>query len=142
MKYGRKFSIRSRTACRSAWRCWRRCAGRNDPFGYRDLLMRSLLIVLSLAFASTARADSLDDLANAELKKQKIPGMALAVIHKGEVVKAQGYGFANVEHQVPVKRETVFQSGSVGKQFTAFLAMLLVEEGKLKLDEPVSSYLE
>lgn len=104
--------------------------------------MRLLLLILSLALVTTARADSLDDLANAELKKQKIPGMALAVIHKAKVVKAEGYGFANVEHQVPVKRETVFQSGSVGKQFTAFLAMMLVEEGKLKLDEPVSKYLE
>lgn len=60
---------------------------------------------------------------------------------KGEVLKAQGYGLANVEHRVPVTPETVFQSGSVGKQFTAAGAMFLVEEGKLDLDDPVTRHL-
>lgn len=63
------------------------------------------------------------------------------VTRDGAIVKAAGYGYANLEHQVPVKPETVFQSGSVGKQMAAALAMLLVEDGKLDLDKPVKTYL-
>ena len=64
---------------------------------------------------------------------QRIPGVAVAVVRNGEVIKAQGYGLANVEHDVPVTAETIFQSGSLGKQFTATGVMLLVEDGKLAL---------
>ena len=59
----------------------------------------------------------------------------------GKVTKAAGYGFANLEHQVPVKPETIFQSGSIGKQFTALAVMMLVEDGKLALDASVRKYL-
>ena len=53
---------------------------------------------------------------------------------------AKGFGLANVELQVPVKPETIFQSGSVGKQFTATAVMMLVEEGKIGLDDPLTKY--
>ena len=48
------------------------------------------------------------------------------MISNGEIVLARGYGLANVEHQAPVKPETIFQSGSMGKQFTATAVMMLV----------------
>ena len=57
-------------------------------------------------------------------------------------MKAQGYGLANVELNVAVKPEAVFQTGSVGKQFTATAVMMLVEEGKVGLDDKLSKYLE
>src|SRR5262252_9118810 len=98
-------------------------------------------VVLLVAVPAPVFADPIDDFVRAEMKKQQVPGLTLAVVKDGKVVKAEGYGLANVEHQVPAKRETVYQSGSVGKQFTAFAAMLLVEDGKLKLDDPVSKYL-
>jgi CubicO group peptidase (beta-lactamase class C family) len=62
------------------------------------------------------------------MTRQKIPGLTLAVVQGGKVVKAEGYGLANVEHNVPAKRETVYQSGSVGKQFTAAAVLLLAED--------------
>ena len=65
----------------------------------------------------------------------------MLVIKDGEIVKAQGYGLANVEHQVPVTAETIFQSGSVGKQFTATAVMMLVEEGRVGLDDSVRKFL-
>jgi CubicO group peptidase (beta-lactamase class C family) len=103
---------------------------------------RALLAALVfLTAAPFVAADAVDDFVRNEMKEQKVPGLTLAVVHKGEVVKAEGYGLANVEHQVPAKRETVYQSGSVGKQFTATAMMLLVEDGKVKLDDPVSEYL-
>ena len=55
-------------------------------------------------------------------------------------MRAEGFGLANVELQVPVKPETVFQSGSVGKQFTATAVMMLVEEGKVGLDDPLTKH--
>src|SRR5258708_18676751 len=75
--------------------------------------------------ASSAKVDALIE---GEMQKQHIPGVALAVVENGHVILAKGYGLANVEHQVAVKPETVFQSGSVGKQFTATAVMMLVEE--------------
>ena len=53
----------------------------------------------------------------------------------------KGYGFANLEHDVPVKPDTVFELASVTKQFTAAAVMLLVEEGKVKVGDPISQYL-
>jgi CubicO group peptidase (beta-lactamase class C family) len=103
---------------------------------------RALLVTLALlAIPYPARADAVDDFVRNEMKQQKVPGLTLAVVRNGEVVKAEGYGLANVEHQVPARQETVYQSGSVGKQFTAAAVLLLVEDGKLQLDDPVSNYL-
>jgi CubicO group peptidase (beta-lactamase class C family) len=67
--------------------------------------------------------------------------VSLAVVKDGKPLIVKGYGFANLEHQIPVKPETVFQSGSVGKQFTAMAVMMLVEEGKIGLDERIGKYL-
>jgi CubicO group peptidase (beta-lactamase class C family) len=56
------------------------------------------------------------------------------------MVLVKGYGLANVEHQVPVKPETIFQSGSMGKQFTSTLIMMLVEQGKISLDDKLGKF--
>lgn len=75
-----------------------------------------------------------------EMKSQRIPGMAIAVVKHGKVVVAKAFGEANLEHHVPVKLETVFQSGSTGKQFTAVAVMLQVEDGKLNLDDKIRKF--
>jgi CubicO group peptidase (beta-lactamase class C family) len=75
-----------------------------------------------------------------EMERQHIPGLALLVSRGGKIVQSQGFGLANVELQVPVKPETIFQSGSVGKQFTATAVMMLVEESKIQLDDPLTKY--
>jgi CubicO group peptidase (beta-lactamase class C family) len=82
-----------------------------------------------------------DRLVNEQMLANKIPGVALAVLRKGKVIHLKGYGLANVEHQVPVKPATIFQSGSMGKQFTAAAVMLLVQEHKLSLDDKISNYI-
>jgi CubicO group peptidase (beta-lactamase class C family) len=66
--------------------------------------------------------------------------LALLVSRKGKPIRAEGYGFSNVELQAPVKPETIFQSGSVGKQFTATAVMMLVEAGKIGLEDPLTQY--
>ena len=97
-------------------------------------------LFLSLVSAS-ARADKVDDFVRAEMREQKIPGLSIAVVQDGKVVKAQGYGLANVELNVAATPETIYQSGSIGKQFTATLVMMLIEEGKIGLEDPVSKYI-
>jgi CubicO group peptidase (beta-lactamase class C family) len=100
-----------------------------------------LLLLLSLTcFAQDGISSKVDDYIRAEMQAQQIPGLSLAVIKNGEIVLARGYGLANVEHQVPVKPETIFQSGSMGKQFTATAVMMLVEEGKISLDDKITKY--
>jgi CubicO group peptidase (beta-lactamase class C family) len=106
------------------------------------------LFALSLLAASvlgittvTAAADGVGDFVNAYLKKKQVPGCALMVRHNGKVVLAAGYGIANLEHNVAVTPQTIFQSGSINKQFTAMAVMLLVAEKKLALDDPMSKYL-
>lgn len=93
------------------------------------------------AAADRPLGERVDELVRAEMERQKIPGVAVAVVRGGEVIVGKGYGFANVEHRAPVTAETIFQSGSVGKQFTAAAVMLLVEDGKLGLDDPVTDHL-
>ncbi|MDQ3169985.1 MAG: beta-lactamase family protein [Acidobacteriota bacterium] len=107
--------------------------------------MRNLitLLFLTLTAAPAAGQDGLarvDAYVTAEMARQKIPGLAVAIVRKGEPVKLEGYGFANVEHDVPVTPDTIFQSGSVGKQFTAAAVLLLVEEGKLALEDPLTKF--
>lgn len=72
---------------------------------------------------------------------QRVPGLSLAVCRDGKLIKAAGYGLANVELDVAVTPETIFQTGSVGKQFTATAVMMLVEEGKIGLDDKITKYL-
>jgi CubicO group peptidase (beta-lactamase class C family) len=87
-----------------------------------------------------ATSAAVTDYLRAEMQRQRIPGLSLLVVKSGKVVRAEGFGLANVELQVPVKPETIFQSGSVGKQFTATAVMMLVEEGKIGLDDPLTKY--
>ena len=103
----------------------------------------SLALILLLSIAALAQdgvSTKVDEYIRTEMQAQQIPGLALAVIKDGQIVIAKGYGFANVEHQVPVKPETIFQSGSTGKQFTATAVMMLMEEGKLSLEDKITKY--
>ncbi len=83
---------------------------------------------------------AIDSYVQSELARQKIPGLSLGVMRGGKIIKAKGYGLANVELDVPVKPESIFQTGSVGKQFTSMAVMMLVEEGKVHLDDKLSVY--
>jgi CubicO group peptidase (beta-lactamase class C family) len=76
-----------------------------------------------------------------EMTKRHIPGLSLAVVQNGELVLAKGYGMANVELAVPATADTLYQIGSITKPFTATAIMMLVLEGKLALDDPISKHL-
>ena len=114
------------------------------PVRYVLLICLTVLTVSisSLAQASEDRAAArqIDQIVEEQMLAHKIPGMSLAVLREGKIVLLRSYGQANVEHQVLVKPETVFQSGSIGKQFTAAAVMILVQENRLSLDDHLSKY--
>jgi N-acyl-D-aspartate/D-glutamate deacylase/CubicO group peptidase (beta-lactamase class C family) len=101
----------------------------------------AILVAIAASFQALtpSQSDPTDTIVRDEMTSQRIPGMAVAVIRRG-AVKAQGYGLANVEHQVPVTDRTIFQSGSLGKQFTATAIMLQVQDGKLSLTDPLAKF--
>ena len=100
----------------------------------------AFLLMLTASALAQAAPDPVDQYIQAEMAKRQIPGLSLLVVRDGKTIRAQGYGFSNVELQVPVKPGTVFQSGSMGKQFSATAVMMLVEEGKIHLDDPLTKY--
>jgi len=69
------------------------------------------------------------------------PGCALAVVKDGELAYTRGYGMANLEYDIPITSSTVFHTGSVSKQFTAFAIALLAADGKLSLDDDIRKHL-
>jgi CubicO group peptidase (beta-lactamase class C family) len=99
-----------------------------------------LVVTSSVSVASSQPPDAVDQFVRGEMEKHHIPGLSLLVSRDGAPIREQGYGFSNVELQVPVKPETVFQSGSVGKQFTATAVMMLVEESRIGLDDPLTKF--
>jgi CubicO group peptidase (beta-lactamase class C family) len=69
------------------------------------------------------------------------PGCAVAAIKNGQILSARGYGMADLAHDIPITRGTVFNVGSMSKQFTAASIVMLAQEGKLSLDDQIRKYL-
>jgi D-alanyl-D-alanine carboxypeptidase len=107
----------------------------------RSLNFRSLAIGLAFATCTFLRADTVDDYIRAQMIWEQIPGLSIAVVKDGKVVRMEGYGFANLENNTAATPATVYRIGSVSKQFLAAGMMLLVEEGKVGLDDPVSKFI-
>jgi CubicO group peptidase (beta-lactamase class C family) len=104
-------------------------------------LITLLFCVSSGAAQTPALPNALDRFIRAELTRQQIPGMSVAVLRGDSVVLARGYGYANVEHRVPATDSTVYEVGSVSKQFTAAAIVLLSDQGRLRLEDPITRYL-
>lgn len=100
-----------------------------------------LATLLLFCASSSVQADQVDEYVAVQMRQLHIPGLALAVVRDGQIAKIRAYGLANVELNAPVTEDTVFELGSVTKQFTAAAILLLVEEGKIGLDEPIKKYL-
>ncbi|WP_083781168.1 serine hydrolase domain-containing protein [Chitinophaga pinensis] len=101
-----------------------------------------LLIILLLLFPAGlyAQKDRIDTFIENAMTRQQIVGLAVGVIKNGKVIKAKGYGQANLELNTPVTTKTVFKLGSVSKHLIAVAIMKMTQEGKLKLDDPVTKF--
>jgi CubicO group peptidase (beta-lactamase class C family) len=112
-----------------------------------SLSLAILVVALGASPAAPTRAPltadqiaSIDNFVTTEMARAHVPGTAVGIYSRGNVLLAKGYGFANLELSVPVKPETLFQSGSVGKQFVSAAIMMLVEEGHVSLDDSITKY--
>lgn len=94
-----------------------------------------------LAFGAIPSSQEIDSMANATLKEWDIPGMSIAVVHKGKDVKVAGYGVKQRGTTDVVNNETLFQIASLSKAFTASAIGTLVEQGKLQWEQPIKSFL-
>ena len=109
--------------------------------GRPGLVQRRWLLLALTTFLQIAHADLVDDLVQQEMNTHRIPGVALAVVKDGREIKAAAYGLANLELSVPVQSNTVFEIGSLTKQFTAASILLLQQQGKLSVDDRISQHL-
>jgi CubicO group peptidase (beta-lactamase class C family) len=100
-------------------------------------------LLLSAVPPKQARAplDSIAVYVQSELVRQRIPGMSVGILRGASVLLARGFGFANLELQVPASDSTIYQSGSLGKQFTAAGVVTLAEQGRLRLDDHIVRWL-
>jgi CubicO group peptidase (beta-lactamase class C family) len=100
----------------------------------------SLLATVWLASAVTAHAAGIEDIFSG-FDRQDGPGCAVGIEHGSEPAVLRAFGSADLEHHIPITADTVFEAGSVSKQFTAAATLLLVSQGKLALHDDVRKYL-
>jgi len=86
-------------------------------------------------------ASTVDDIAHTALQQQGIPGMTVALAKNGTMLYAQAYGVAELSLSQPTQPNTIFEIGSITKQFTAALIMKLQEQGRLHVDDSITTYL-
>lgn len=107
-------------------------------------LVAFLLFVISLflSFVTVAQQDSIDVFIAKQMKQQGIVGLSIGLVKNGKVVKAKGYGLANIELNVFASEQTVYKIGSISKQFVAVGIMKLVQDARLKVSDPVTKFIK
>lgn len=101
-----------------------------------------LLLLFSLRLYAQQTNSSVDEIINREMKERKIPGLQLAVVKKGKIVFCSSYGIANLQNDIPVSNTTIFPINSNTKVFTGVALLQLVEQDKIKLDDPIGKFLD
>ena len=119
-----------------------------SPFTRRALALAACLANTGAASLPAQSAPALSDTLTrridqlfADYDRESSPGCALGVYANDGIAYARGYGMANLEHGVPISPRTVFDLGSTSKQFTAMSVVMLAQEGKLSLDDPVRRWI-
>jgi CubicO group peptidase (beta-lactamase class C family) len=109
----------------------------------RAAVLVALVVPLALAAYQPASApfDGFDGFVSGVMREWKVPGLAVAAVRDGTVVLSKGYGYRDVEKQLPVTPRTLMAIGSNSKSFTVTLMGMLSDEGKLDWDKPVRTYL-
>src|SRR5438093_11491778 len=101
------------------------------------MLTRFCAVALaSVVLVSTVAADQLDRAIEEEMARQQIPGLSLAGVRKGEIVRLQAYGFGDLEWRAEATPDTRFEVASVSKMFPGAAARILMGEGQLDPEAP------
>ena len=114
------------------------------PSRHAALRALVLLTIPTLAFAQRGGVTTLTQHADrifAQFNSTHTPGCAVGVRQQGRDLLARGYGMADLETRTPITANTVFESGSVAKQFAATAILLLAQDGALRLDDPVRKFI-
>lgn len=101
-----------------------------------------LLLIISAQFFAQPTNSNVDEIIQREMKERKIPGLQMAVVQNGKIVLSRSYGIANLQNNVPVNNTTIFPINSNTKVFTGVAMMQLVEQDKIKLNDPIGKYLD
>ena len=105
------------------------------------LVFAGFVLSPSVGFGQTA-SEAVDAFIHDHMQQRRIPGLALAVIQSGDIVKQSAYGVTNVLSERPVTLATPFHVASISKNVTAVGVMMLVEEGLLGLDDEIGKHLQ
>ena len=113
----------------------------------RRISSGTVFLAILFAFSAAAWAqhdtsEQVDEYVKDRMQQMHIPGLSMAVVKDGQVIKASGYGMANIETKSPATPETMYKTASLSKMFIAAAILLLVDEGKLGLEDKVSKYLD
>ena len=90
---------------------------------------------------STERLMRIDNLINDQISKKLIPGAVVLIARNGKIVYHKAYGYSDAEKQMPMKTDDIFRIASQTKAITSLALMMLFEEGKFLLDDPISTYI-
>ena len=104
-------------------------------------LLLLIAVTTQVASAQNGSLNGFDDYVNKAMKEWEVPGLAVAIIKGDQIVLAKGYGVRKIGDPAPVDERTLFAIGSSSKAFTAAAVGMLVDEGKVKWDDPVTKYL-
>jgi CubicO group peptidase (beta-lactamase class C family) len=126
---------------------------KTQAFSYFKAGIRSMAVALLLVAAlagcppapaqpaSPSETEHLVDRIFQPVSRPDAPGCAVGIEKNGQVILTRGYGTADLEHDVPITPATVFEAGSVSKQFTATSVLLLAQQGRLSLTDDVRKYI-
>jgi CubicO group peptidase (beta-lactamase class C family) len=119
------------------------CLGRGkiSVLGKNSVLAMLFVFGIQVTWAQSP-ADQVDGYVRQRMQDLHIPGLSLVVLRDGQIVKASGFGMANVETGSPATPETVYKIASLSKAFIASAILLLMQEGKVRLDDHVNKFLE
>lgn len=111
----------------------------------------SIILFLALNISSNAQSlhktlnlkvDDIDEYIEIEMKKRQIPGLTLGICEGNNLLRVASFGYADLQNLGPAQDNTIFELASITKQFTASAIILLLQDGKLKLEDRISNYIE
>lgn len=106
------------------------------------LLISGMLIPALSKAQNSDQPDSIDVFVTQKMQQQHIPALQLAIVRHGQLIKQKTYGTANLENSIPATDQSIFSINSITKAFTGVAVMQLAEEGKLKITDPISLYID